>query len=207
MQRAFTMRAGGGTTCALLALGVLAGCDARFELLDDSLIDPGPGVADLGLDGGNATPDAGMPDGGLDDAGLADAGLTDAGMPDAGVDAGVGSDDPLFAGTFEDRNGYTATGDVTLEDLGDGNVRITLSSGFSTAAVPGPVLIVSDRDSIGRRLDRSRDIIVFRFTRDALVGAREIVVPLTLPENPTVFTYCEPFTVETGRALVSEVTR
>ncbi len=189
---------------AAVALGALAGCDARFELIDDSLGgSTSPPDAGVSLDQGTPDPL---------DAGVADAGPDPDAGQDASVDAGPGEPDagPLdgvaFAGPFEGRAGYSASGSVSLEDLGEGMVRITLSDDFQTARVPGPVLIVTDRTEIGRSLDRSRDIIVHRFRSSELIGPSVFEVPLVLPATPTVFTYCEPFTVETGRALLSEVT-
>lgn len=190
------------TAVVLVAFG---GCDARFELIDDSLA----GSAGAGNDAGVVL-DQGPPD--PQDGGILDGGIVDGGS-DASVDAGPGESDAgmptgasAFAGSFEGRAGYSASGSVTLEDLGGGRVRISLSEDFSTARVPGPVLIVTDRTEIGRSLDRSRDIIVHRFQASELVGASTFEVEVELPEAPTVFTYCEPFTVETGRALLAEVT-
>ncbi|MEM9071747.1 MAG: hypothetical protein AAGE52_24775 [Myxococcota bacterium] len=161
--------------CAILVLG----CDARFENLRSGLDSQDAAQPDTG-----AVPDAGV--------------VPDAG---AGQDAGPGDEPTVIGeGEFEGRTGYDASGGVRVEQTGPQSYQVVLGDDFASAAVPGPVLVVSGRDRLGTALV-SEDILVTRLSRDQIRGAGTYTFETNeLPGNTHVYVYCEPFGVETARA-------
>ncbi len=169
----------------------LIGCDAIYtDLRPDSPTDSGVTAADA------APVDAFVPDGGPgSDAGARDLGPITA---DAGADAGAPSGVTLV-GTFEGRGGYDASGTATLRTRDD-HLELVFSDDFASAAVPGPVVVVTSRSAIGTELT-SADTIVARLDSSSIRGANTFEVDLADPPSPVyVFVYCEPFGVETARA-------
>ncbi|MFK8003597.1 MAG: hypothetical protein AB8H86_28805 [Polyangiales bacterium] len=164
----------------------------------------------------DASADSNAPDGGTNDAGApVDAAPVDAAPADAapGEDAGSGMDSGppptdagpasptlLGSGSFEGRGGYPAMGDVRLEELSPGEYQVVLSDTFSSAAVPGPVVVVTPRDAIGTRLGAD-DIVVTSLNAEQIAGAGTFPFSAaSVPDDAYIFIYCEPFGVETARA-------
>jgi hypothetical protein len=165
---------------------VLLGCDARYSDLR-----PDEARVDAGLDASPATTDASLDT----DAGVAldAAPALDAGLSEDGSAAVV-----IASGPWEGRGGYDAAGQVTLEHLGGDRYALVTSVDFASAAVPSPVLLVSDRDALGSRL-LPTDQRVATLDASQLRGVHRF--ELTLPRVPTyAWIYCEPFGVETARA-------
>lgn len=172
----------------LLPCLALVGCDAIYtDLRPDS-----PPV-DAGLASADAAPADAFADGGVADAGLdRDAGPeTDAGAPSA----------ITLVGAFEGRGGYDAAGTATLQST-DTGLELVFSEDFASAAVPGPVVVVTPRSAIGTSLTAA-DTVVARLDSGSIRGANRFDVELAEPPSPAyVFIYCEPFGVETARAVM-----
>lgn len=167
----------------------LFACDARFSDLrpEEGSLDSGTNVVDGGVD---TNRDASRD---LEDAALEDAAPEDAAPEDATPAVTV-----VATGSFEGRGGYDASGRVALEHLGGDRYALVTSDDFATAAVPSPVLLVSDRDALGARLQPS-DVRVATLNASQLRGAHRFELTLTsVPDYAWV--YCEPFGVETARA-------
>jgi hypothetical protein len=168
---------------------VLFGCDARFSDLrpEEASLDAGANVIDAGGAAIDAAPDAATD--------FADASPEDAAPPEDASEVVV-----VATGAFEGRGGYDAAGRVTLEHLGGDRYALVTSDDFATASVPSPVLLVSDRDALGSRLQAS-DVRVATLSASQLRGAQRF--ELTLTSIPAyVWVYCEPFGVETARAAL-----
>lgn len=165
---------------------VLFGCDARFSDLrpEEASLDAGANVIDAGGAAIDAAPEAATD--------VADASTDDASPEDVSEVAVVAN------GSFEGRGGYDASGHVTLEHLGGDRYALLTSDDFATASVPSPVLLVSDRDALGSRLQPS-DVRIATLSASQLRGAQRF--ELTLTSIPAyAWVYCEPFGVETARA-------
>ena len=76
-----------------------------------------------------------------------------------------------------------------------------MSDDFSSAAVPGPVVVVTARSAIGRELEDG-DIVVTSLSASQIAGPGTFSFSTdSIPEDDVfVFVYCEPFGVETARA-------
>lgn len=166
---------------------VLFGCDARFSDLrsEEASLDAGANV----IDAGGAAIDAAL-EAATD---VADASTEDAASPEDASEVVV-----VATGAFEGRGGYDASGRVRLEHLGGDRYALVTSDDFATASVPSPVLLVSDRDALGSRLQPS-DVRIAILSASQLRGAQRF--ELTLTSIPAyAWVYCEPFGVETARA-------
>ncbi|MCU0673391.1 MAG: hypothetical protein MUE69_11430 [Myxococcota bacterium] len=164
---------------------VLFACDARFSDLrpEEASLDSGTN----GVDAAVLPVDAS----GIDTSQDASRDPEDAATEDATTAV-------VATGSFEGRGGYDASGSVTLEHLGGERYALVTSDDFATAAVPSPVLLVSDRDALGSRLQPS-DVRVATLNASQLRGAQRF--ELTLTSVPAyAWVYCEPFGVETARA-------
>jgi len=166
------------------------GCDAIYTDLRPA--QPAVDGAMAGTDGGLVAVDAGpVP--------LADAGVAPDGGPVVAMDAATPASE--LVGTFEGRGGYDAAGTATLRSTGEG-LELVFSNDFSSAAVPGPVVVVTSRSAIGTGLTDA-DTLVARLDGDSIAGANTFAVDLPAPPDPAfVFVYCEPFGVETARAAL-----
>jgi hypothetical protein len=182
----------------IFLLAAATGCDAPYTDLRPALA--------AQTDGSTAKLDAGS--GSVGDAGppldaeafpSPDAGSMTDGGP---VAADAGSAAPAaLVGTFEGRSGYDAAGTATLRSAG-GALELVLSDDFASAAVPGPVVVVTARPAIGTALTDA-DTVVARLDGDSISGGNTFDVPLAAaPEPAHVFIYCEPFGVETARAAL-----
>lgn len=172
----------------------LFACDARFSDLrpDEGSLDSGTNVVDGGVD---TNRDASRD---LEDAALEDAAPEDAAPEDAAPEDATPAVTVVATGSFEGRGGYDASGRVTLEHLGGDRYALVTSDDFATASVPSPVLLVSDRDALGARLQPS-DVRIATLSASQLRGAQRF--ELTLTSIPAyAWVYCEPFGVETARA-------
>lgn len=180
---------------ALTLLLFAFGCEAIFTDLSP------PPDGDISLD---AATDSSVPDSNTADAGPNTGPSTDVGPDmDSGpvpVDAGPSSPVLLGSGTFEGRGGYPASGSVRLEQLAAGEYQVVVSDDFSSAAVPGPVILVTPRDAIGTRLS-AEDINVTALSAEQIAGAGTYTFSAgSVPDDAYIFIYCEPFGVETARA-------
>lgn len=173
------------------ALVALFGCDAIYTDLRPQ----------AGADGGLPVLDAFTTDADLDPG--ADASVPDGGSPsDGGTPADAGDTSGVtLVGTFEGRGGYDAAGTATLRPSGS-ELELVLSDDFASAAVPGPVVVVTSRSAIGTSLT-AEDTVVARLDGDSVRGGNTFAVPLAEAPSPAyAFIYCEPFGVETARAAL-----
>ncbi len=176
--------------CLLVAL---LGCEASFDDLRQM----------SALDAGSPDRDAtGAPDGGLDATSDLDASIDlDAGSisaPDGAFDAAAPAPRVVATGTWEGRGGYDAEGGVTLAHLGGDRYALITGDDFVSASVPSPVLLLSDREALGARLEPA-EIRVATLSAAQIRGMHRY--ELTLDRVPTfAWVYCEPFGVETARA-------
>ena len=172
-----------GRALTVGALGLTAACDAR--------------VIDLRSDEARALANA---DVGVfrRDAGFVDAGAgIDAGFNDAGIETAA----LLREGTWTGRSDYQAVGQVSLERAEDGRLELRFSDDFIVSRVPGPVVVLSYRDSIGRGIDPAAgDVDLGRLERSS--GAQTYAVPPGADDRDFAWVYCEPFALEVARAAL-----
>ena len=135
----------------------------------------------------------------------ADAGVfrRDAGVDDgaSATDAGVSSAVPgvVSIGTWGGRSDYDAAGTATIVRGDDGSLELQLSDDFVVDRVPGPVVVLSYRSSIGRRIAPSEgDVEIGRLVSNS--GAQTYPLPEGVDDRPFVWVYCKPFGIEVARA-------
>jgi hypothetical protein len=166
------------TRRAVLKLGVvlaLAGCDATFvDQRTGSTSDARP--AEPGI----APPSAGD------------------GAPAEGLPAGV-----FAAGTFEGRAGHAGAGSAELVRESDGRIILRLGSDFLVSGVPGPVVVLSRRDALGKSIDAAAGDLNLG-TLQSTSGAQSYVVPGGDGGRRYVWVFCEPFAVEIARAKLED---
>jgi hypothetical protein len=115
------------------------------------------------------------------------------------VDLGPGT--TLGVGHFVGRAGHVASGTVTLVDH-PGVVEIQLGADFSVSDVPGPVLVLTARDSIGTAIDPlAGDLEVAALASPT--GAQGYTLPLDGAPPLDVFVFCKPYGLEVGKAEVA----
>jgi hypothetical protein len=153
------------------------GCDASFESFREAIrhdVDASAAVSDAGR----------LPE--------------DAGSPGEPPDAGNAAEDVLGVGSFEGRAGHTASGTAVFKRTASGLV-LELADDFRTQSVPGPVVVVSQRESLGGGLDPAQGDIELAVlsTRS---GAQSYPVPEEGAASRYAWIYCRPFRVEVGRA-------
>ena len=142
-----------------------------------------------------------------------DSSVTD-GALDAAADSEVETSQPdvapprdrvLLRGQMEGRGGYSASGTVELIALAEGGHILRLGADFSVGSVPGPVVALSTRASIGSRLDEGAgDILLDVLARNS--GEQSYPAPAVGANAGYAWIYCQPFGVEIGRAVLEEVT-
>ena len=162
-------------------------------------------LALLGCDAGYFDLRPAGSDGGARDVGV----LLDATVPgDAGVpgdSGGCGSACPgevvISTGTFGGLNGYNAAGSATIVRLGDGSHELRLSNDYSSAGVPGPVVVLTTRDTLGNSgvQPAMGDV---NLGDVGTSGAHTFPIPAGGEAAAYVWIYCFPFTVDTARATM-----
>lgn len=161
-----------------VALVLSTGCDALYDDLRETTLS-GP----TGSDGGAAAPDGGtLPPG------------TDASAP------------PSFAprtAMWQGRGGYEASGTVTFERGDNGRLQVRFGEDFSTQGVPGPVVVLSTRESLnGSAPDQAGDFNLG--VLQSTSGAQVYEAPPGSENARFVWVYCLPFRVEIARATLPE---
>ncbi|MEM7677267.1 MAG: hypothetical protein AAF449_14800 [Myxococcota bacterium] len=167
-----------GLVLGLTLVPLTAACDAQFvDLRDPSNKSSFDGGIVLRSDAGVVT------DGGdsADDGGGA-------------VSVGI-----VKEGVWTGRSDYRASGQATIERLDNGQVQLRFSSDFSVSRVPGPVVVLSYRQDIGRNIDPSQgDVELGRLLRNS--GSQTYPVPAGVDDRLFAWVYCKPFGLEVGRA-------
>lgn len=176
-----------GLTPLVLAVWCLA-CEASF--------------VDLRPDRGEVAafpPDLGPPE----DAGVSED--ASARSTEAGVDAAEPAAGPeeVSRGTWAGRSDYAATGTVRLVLTPSGQHRLELGADFSVSGVPGPVVVLSRRDTLGTRLDPSQDVELGALSSNR--GGQSYAVPAGADDRMWAWIFCKPFGVEVARARLEEV--
>jgi hypothetical protein len=116
---------------------------------------------------------------------------------DADVDGAVPRE--LARGNFEGRAGHAGAGTVTLVRRSDGGRALELGGDFAVSPVPGPVLVLTARVTLGTALTaEDLDLGALR----ASSGADLYPVPIDPVGLDQVFVFCRPFGVEVARATL-----
>lgn len=173
----------------LMSALALAACDARFVDLRAAVAVPDGSAS--GADGGVA-PDAGITqDGGsvADGGPPSDGGL--ATSPDAGAPV-------RYEGTWEGRVGYRASGGARVSRGQDGRFALELGADFTVSGVPGPVLVLSTRATLGTSIQPGMGDVEVGALR-ANSGAQTYDLGERF-NAAYVWVYCKPFGVEVARA-------
>ena len=107
----------------------------------------------------------------------------------------------VASGSFEGRHGYSGAGRATLVDLGNGQFELRFGDDFSASPVPGPVVYLSSRASLGNSINDATDISLGRLQRNS--GAQSYVIPVDPGERRYAWVYCAPFNVEVAVAALA----
>ncbi len=190
----------------VMAVGILAvGCGPHFEDFRPSNDINGMGAKDASggsQDGSmSGTQDGGMS--GTQDGGM--SGTQDGGM--SGTQDGSTPNTPTLVarGPFVGRSGYTGEGMAELYQRADGTVELRFDAAFRTSGVPGPVVILSERDSIGGTRARP-DLGDIAFgTLKSTQGAQSYSAPGSAAQKRHAWIYCDPFAIEIAVATLETV--
>lgn len=104
----------------------------------------------------------------------------------------------LLRGTFAGLNDYQATGVVTIGTV-DGELQLRLSEDFTASGVPGPVLVLTERTTLGTQIEASLGDIRVDDLRST-TGAQNYLLSVTASDWQVAWVFCEPFGVEIARA-------
>lgn len=124
--------------------------------------------------------------------------------PDSGVDPpdGEGLIRVLATGTFEGRAGHNAEGHVSLVELPGGSRELRFADDFSSSGAPGPIVLLSGRESLGTEVDPALDLNLG--THKSTRGAQSYPVPVSDDMRRIAWIYCVPYGVEIARAIMME---
>src|SRR5687768_845326 len=78
-----------------------------------------------------------------------DAGFLDLGPPPS-------DDTPILEGTFSGRGSYRGSGGVSIVRKTDDTFELVFADDFSVSSVPGPVIVLSTRETLGRSIQESQ---------------------------------------------------
>lgn len=126
-----------------------------------------------------------------------DAGFLDVGPPPA-------TDETILAGTFSGRGRYSGSGGASIVQRTDGSFELVFADDFSVSSVPGPVVVLSTRASIGSRIDEAQgDINLGVLQRRS--GSQSYEISSAALTAQYAWVYCRPYGVEIARAELMEV--
>lgn len=179
-------------------LVLLAGCEAKFhDLRPPDAVNGSPG--DVGTGGaGDAAETGPSADSTGGDVSFADGDTGD--RPDSSTveeDAGARI---VAEGTFEPRD-YEAQGTARLVELADGSWELRLGSDFQVESTPGPVVVLTTRETMGAEIkpgEGDKELDVLRSDS----GADAYEVPGGPGSRRNAFIFCKPFGGEIGRAIM-----
>jgi hypothetical protein len=109
----------------------------------------------------------------------------------------------LARGLWEGRAGHAGAGTAELVEFDDGALELRFLEDFTSSGVPGPVVVLSSRESLGRNLDGDEDLELG--VLDASRGAQNYSVPILDDGRRVAWVFCKPFGVEVARAVMAEV--
>ncbi len=114
-----------------------------------------------------------------------------------GVDLGDGS--VVATGKFGGRAGHIGIGDVSLLAYAGGITEIRFEPDFGCTDVPGPVVVLTQRDALGTQLDAiAGDIEVAPLRSPS--GGQSYFVRADPAVQRDVFVFCKPYGVEVAKA-------
>lgn len=105
----------------------------------------------------------------------------------------------IAAGTWTGRASYRAGGSAQIVMLEDGNFEVRFSDDFTVSRVPGPVVVVSRRDTLGTSI-RPEEGDIELGVQAQPSGAQRYRLPAGADDRRFVWIYCKPFGLEVGRA-------
>ncbi|MBK6686062.1 MAG: hypothetical protein IPG45_16430 [Deltaproteobacteria bacterium] len=122
------------------------------------------------------------------------------------VDTGpLPTSDVVYAsGPMAPRGSYSAAGTASLVIRSTGALELELDEGFRVSGVPGPVVVLSRRASIGRRIDPELGDVELG-TLEANSGLQRYPIPSHALDASYAWVYCRPFGVEIARAVLERV--
>lgn len=130
---------------------------------------------------------------------------TDGAHPDAAASSGSdAAASGVFArGPFSGRTGHVGRGRAELVRVGS-KVELRFSSDFAASTVPGPVVVLTRRASIGSTISTARGDLSLG-TLQAASGAQSYVVSGGDGGRRYAWDYCKPFGVEIARAKLEDL--
>ena len=108
-------------------------------------------------------------------------------------------------GTFEGLSGYIGEGTAQLFLNDDGSFSLRFGDDFrSDGRIPGPVVFITNREDLNREiLPEQGDLRLGEL--DSISGAQEYALPVGDGGRRVAWVYCEPFDIEVGRAIMTDV--
>jgi hypothetical protein len=126
-----------------------------------------------------------------------DGGFLDVGPPPA-------TDQTIFAGTFSSRGHYSGSGGASIVQRTDGSFELVFADDFSVSRVPGPIVVLTTRESIGSRVDETQGDINLGVLQSSS-GAQSYSVTSAALVSRYAWVFCRPYGVEVARAELMEV--
>src|SRR4051812_17677570 len=119
--------------------------------------------------------------------------------PAAGIDgANLGPGLLVATGRFIGRAGHVAAGGVELYDH-EGTTEVRFLPDFSISDVPGPVVVLTPRDSLGIAIDPVAGDLSVAPLRTPMGAQSYFANAGGLPPT-SVFVFCMPYGLEVGKA-------
>jgi hypothetical protein len=126
-----------------------------------------------------------------------DAGFIDIGPPPS-------DDEVLLQGTFSGRGRYSGGGTASIVQRTDGTFELVFEEDFTVSSVPGPVVVLTTRSSIGSRIDEAQgDINLGVLTMRS--GLQSYPITSAALTSRYAWVFCRPYGVEIARAELFEV--
>jgi hypothetical protein len=126
-----------------------------------------------------------------------DAGFVDVGPPPA-------DDEVILTGTFSGRGRYSGGGGASVVQRTDGTFELVFADDFTVSSVPGPVVVLSTRASLGSRIDEAQGDINLGVLMSRS-GMQSYPVSAAALSAQYAWVFCRPFGVEIARAELMEV--
>ncbi|CAN0592616.1 unnamed protein product, partial [Laminaria digitata] len=106
-------------------------------------------------------------------------------------------------GPWQGRADYQASGTASLLMRADGQFELRFSDDFTVSRVPGPVVVLSRRESLSGGIQPQQGDVELGVQAERS-GAQSYVLPAGADDRRYVWIYCKPFGLEVGRARLSE---
>jgi hypothetical protein len=118
-------------------------------------------------------------------------------------DSGIPTEHVIANGSWEGRDGHGGEGSVSLVRKADQSVELRIGEDFSASPVPGPVVVLSFRESLGSSIDSTAGDLDLG-TLTSAKGAQTYAVPGGDGGRRYAWVFCEPFGVEIARAPLKD---